>query len=255
MPKNKWTREEHIVAFNLYCKIPFTKINANNKEIQQIASVIGRSSGSVAMKLANFARHDPALQARSISGLAQGAKGEEEVWNEFNGNWELLAYESERILAQYRKNSLEESANIFTGDLPPEGMEREAVVKIRVNQTFFRNSVLASYDFKCCITGIAVSELLVASHIIPWSVNSAHRTNPANGICFNALHDKAFDIGLMTITPDYKIRFSERLFDRVKKIEYDTFFYPYKNKQIALPQKFYPIKEFLEYHNMKIFKP
>jgi putative restriction endonuclease len=255
MAKNNWRKEEHIVAFNLYCKIPFTKINSSNKEIQQLASIIGRSTGSVAMKLANFARLDPALQARNISGLTQGAKGEEDVWNEFNGNWEELAYESERILALYRNNPLEKSANIYTEDLPPEGKEREAIIKARVNQSFFRNSVLASYDYKCCITGLSVSELLVAGHIIPWSINAEHRTNPSNGICFNALHDKAFDKGLMTITPDYTIKFSERLFDRINKIEFDTLFYPYHGKQISLPHKFYPLMEFLDYHNLNIFQP
>lgn len=254
MAKNNWTREEHIVAFNLYCKVPFTKINSGNKEIQQLASVIGRSTGSVAMKLANFARLDPALQARNISGLTQGAKGEEDVWNEFNGNWEELAYESERILARYRNNSLEKSANIYTEDLPPEGKEREAIVKARVNQTFFRNSVLASYDFKCCITGIAIPELLVAGHIIPWSVNSEHRTNPANGLCLNTLHDKAFDKGLMTITPDYTIKFSDKLLEKVRSSDFDTLFHPYNNRQITLPQKFYPLREFLEYHNQEIFR-
>lgn len=253
MTKNNWTREEHIVAFNLYCKVPFTKINSSNKEIQHLASIIGRSTGSVAMKLANFARLDPDLQARNISGLTQGAKGEEYVWNEFNGNWEELAYESERILAKYRNNTLERSANIYLEDLPPEGKEREIIVRSRVNQSFFRNTVLASYNFKCCITGIAIPELLVAGHIIPWSVNHKHRTNPANGLCLNALHDKAFDKGLITITPDYKIKLSEILLEKIKKTASDTFFNAYDGKQITLPQKFHPLKEFLEYHSTNIF--
>ena len=76
MAKNNWTRKEHIVAFNLYCKTPFTKINSSNTGVQELAPIIGRSVGAVAMKLANFARLDPALQARGIKGLERGAKGE-----------------------------------------------------------------------------------------------------------------------------------------------------------------------------------
>lgn len=217
MAKINWTREEHIVAFYLYCKIPYSKINSGNTEIRNLAHIIGRSNGSVAMKLANFARLDPELKSRNISGLTQGAKGEELVWDEFHGKWDELAYESEQILAKYRNSSLEKSANIFTADLPKEGREREALVKMRLNQTFFRDSVLASYEFKCCVTGISAPELLVAGHIIPWSVSTNHRVNPANGICLNALHDKAFDRGLMTITPEFRIRFSEKFLQSTKE--------------------------------------
>ncbi|MDH6253376.1 putative restriction endonuclease [Chryseobacterium sp. H1D6B] len=253
MSKNNWSYEEHIVAYNLYCKIPFTKINSNYGPIKELASIIGRTSGSVAMKLANFARLDPFQKARNVSGLSQGAKGEEIVWNEFNNNWEELVYKSEQILARYKNDSLEYSSDIITSDLPPLGKDREALVKVRVNQSFFRRAVIASYNFKCCITNIAIPDLLIAGHIIPWSVESEHRTNPANGLCLNALHDKAFDKGLMTITPDYEIKYSEKLLREIDKTDYENFFYPYQNKKIRLPQKFHPLAEFLEYHNSKIF--
>src|SRR5690606_11487980 len=135
MAKNKnWSKDEHIVAFNLYCKVRFTKINSSNKEIQELAKIIGRSVGSVAMKLANFARLDPALKARNISGLTQGAKGEEIVWNEFHGNWEELAWQSEQVLANYKNLPLEVVSEISLVHLPIEGKEREALVKLRVNQ-------------------------------------------------------------------------------------------------------------------------
>jgi len=253
MAKNNWTYEEHIIAYNLYCKIPFSKINSDYPPVKELALIIGRTNGAVAMKLANFARLDPYQQARNVSGLSQGAKGEETVWNEFNNNWEELAYKSELILAQYKSNPIEISSDIATTDLPPEGKEREAIIKARVNQSFFRKSVIASYDFRCCITGLAVPELLVAGHIIPWSIGMEHRTNPSNGLSLNALHDKAFDKGLMTISTDYKIKFSRLLLKKVSKSEADNFFLPYQNKYINLPQKFHPMRDFLEYHNKNIF--
>ena len=43
-------------------------------------------------------------------------------------------------------------------DLPEEGRERDAIVKGRVNQSFFRKTVLAAYDFKCCITGVELPD-------------------------------------------------------------------------------------------------
>ena len=64
--KTNWSRDELIVAFNLYCKTPFTKINAKNKAVIELAPIVGRSPSAVALKLANFARLDPALQERNI---------------------------------------------------------------------------------------------------------------------------------------------------------------------------------------------
>jgi len=253
MRNEKWSQEEHILAFNLYCKIPFTKINANYQPVKELAEIIGRSDGSVAMKLANFARLDPVLKARNISGLTQGAKGEEEVWNMFNGNWEELAWQSEKILAKYKHDSVENTAEIIKDDLPKEGKEREAIVKIRVNQSFFRKTILASYNNICCITGISIPELLIASHIIPWARDDKNRMNPANGLCLNALHDKAFDKGLITITPDFVVRISDRFLGVLTKTKLEGFFLPYNGKKISLPNKFLPQREFLEYHNSTIY--
>lgn len=250
--KNNWTREEHIVAFNLYCKVPFTKINANYAPVKELARIIGRSEGAVAMKLANFARFDPTLQARNVSGLSQGAKGEEIVWNEFHGNWEELAWQSEQILANYKKLPLEIVTEISLVDLPSEGKERQALVKLRVNQSFFRKTILASYNTTCCITGISQSQLLVASHIVPWAVDANKRMNPSNGLCLNALHDKAFDAGLMTVTPTFTIKVSEVILSSKNKIS-DDYFLPFHDKSITLPNKFYPNQEFLDWHNKNIF--
>lgn len=63
------------------------------------------------------------------------------------------------------------------------------------------------------MTGISISELLIASHIKPWKVsnNEDEKTNPRNGLCLNALHDKAFDRGLITIDKNYKIIVSSKL--------------------------------------------
>jgi len=123
VPNNNWTREEHVLAFNLYCKIPFTKINANYAPVKELALLIGRTNGSVAMKLANFARLDPALKARNISGLTQGAKGEEVVWKEFNSDWNKLAWESEKILTRYKGTKIELLNDLDDKEIVIEGLE------------------------------------------------------------------------------------------------------------------------------------
>jgi putative restriction endonuclease len=250
--KTNWSKDELIVAFNLYCKTPFTKINAKNKAVIELASIIGRSPSSVALKLANFARLDPALQERNITGMRHGSKAEAEIWSEFSHDWEELAYQSELILAKFKNVSVENSAGIINGDFPSEGKERDTLVKTRVNQYFFRQTILASYNNKCCVTGISIPELLVASHIIPWSIDKRNRMNPSNGLCLNALYDKAFDRGLITITTDYHVKISKIL--KQPKSAFELLFIPYDNKKIDLPQRFTPLKEFIEYHNRHIYR-
>lgn len=251
MNNKNWSRDELTAAFNLYCKTPFTKINARNKGVIELATIIKRSPSSVALKLANFARLDPALQKRNISGMRHGSKAEEEIWNDFNSDWEELAFKSEKILANFKNESIEKSAGIPDFDIPKEGKERDSFVKTRVNQYFFRRTILASYNNRCCITGISIPELLVASHIIPWAVDKTNRMNPCNGLCLNVLHDRAFDEGLITITPDYTLKLSKALKERNQTN--GTFFIPYDRKSITLPQRFYPSRESVEYHNKWIF--
>ena len=100
MPRRDWTRDELIVAFNLYCKIPFGRIHIRNPLLIELAKAVGRTPSAVSWKLANFARLDPALQKRNIAGATHGARAEVEIWNEFSNDWDRLAFESERLLEQ-----------------------------------------------------------------------------------------------------------------------------------------------------------
>jgi putative restriction endonuclease len=178
--------------------------------------------------------------------MSHGSKAEVGIWNEFHGDWENLAYTSETILAGYKNTTVEESAAIPTDDLPREGKERESVVKTRVNQSFFRKTILASYEYRCCITGITIPDLLVASHIVPWAEDAKNRLNPHNGLCLNALHDKAFDRFLITITEDFRVKIADIL--KTDSPVNRAFFIPYDNLQITLPQRFRPAGEFLRRH-------
>lgn len=243
-----WTREEHILAFNLYCKIPFGTIHIRNPRIIELAKIIGRKVGAVSYKLANFARLDAELQARGIKGMTHGAKGEVDVWREFENNPEALAFESEGLLARFTGRKLEQIAEIDERDLPKEGLERERMVRVRVNQHFFRAAVLSAYDYKCCVTGLAVPELLVASHIIPWASDPKQRMNPRNGLCLNALHDRAFDRGLMFIDKDMTVRFRESLIRYEKKSSGLDWLLSYERKPICLPRKFSPDAALLAIH-------
>lgn len=252
MTKKNWTRNELILAFNLYCKTPFGRIHIHNPEIIKLAEIIGRTASVVSWKLANFASLDPSLKERQIAGATHGSRLDTEIWSEFNQNWEQLSFESEKLLANLTGRTVEVISEISLSDFP-EGKDRESFVKIRVNQSFFRKAVLAAYDYRCCITGLSLSELLNASHIVPWSVDTQNRVNPQNGLCLNVIHDRAFDRGLMTVTPDFRVKISSTI-----KNSSDTavqeLLLRYDNAQIQMPTRFKPHNEFLSYHNNHVFR-
>jgi putative restriction endonuclease len=253
--QNLWTREELILAINLYCKLPFGKLHRNNPEIIRLAQLIGRTPNSIAYKLVNFASLDPSLQARGIKGAQNTSKLDKEIWNEFYHSWDVLPFESEKLRAQFEHTTVERMNHIDETELPKEGKVREQVIKVRVNQGFFRHTVLAAYNSTCCITGLQNPSLLIAGHIKPWGLDEKNRLNPRNGLAVNALHDKAFEAGLLTITPDYKIKISSILKKQQKEISIQDYFLNYDEKEIILPSKFLPDKQFLEYHNNERFKP
>lgn len=243
-----WTRDELILAINLYCKIPFGKIDMKTPEVIQLAKKLNRTSGSVSYKLANFASIDPTLPRKGASNVS---KLDREVWQEFFDNWDDLIFESEKIAAKTQKIPLNKFADIDISDLP-EGETKERIVKTRVNQQFFRKMILSTYNYRCCITGLPITELLVASHIVPWSIDKKNGLNPSNGLCLNALHDKAFDKGLLSFSDEYKILVSKKI-ETVEPDKVD-YFLRYNKQKINLPARFLPDKNFIAYHRNNIFR-
>jgi len=67
---DRWTREQLKLAFHLYCQLPFGKLHSRNAEIVELAQLIGRTPGAVAMKLVNFASLDPAITSTGRAGGA-----------------------------------------------------------------------------------------------------------------------------------------------------------------------------------------
>jgi putative restriction endonuclease len=123
-----------------------------------------------------------------------------------------------------------------------------------VNQSVFRQMVLVNYSTKCAITGIDIPELLLASHIMPWSKNEEHRLNPENGICLSALYDKAYDKGIIGINNNYQIILSTSLKQKKDTTFFKQHFAPIENLKIIEPVKYLPRKEFLEFHMDTIFQ-
>lgn len=254
----KWNTEETILALDLYFRVPFGQITSHNPKIIQLASLLGRTPSSVGLKMCNLAHFDPMLIKRNIKGMENGSKLDKQVFESYYGKYEQLAYDAERIREQYGcTDYVKENDNCYENfecEFTKEGISKEEVVKVRIGQSFFRDAVLSSYNNRCCITGIKNSKLLIASHIKPWAASTpSEKTRPDNGLCLNALHDRAFDQGLITLDENYHVIISDELKKTPMDEETKLWLMSYKNVQIELPEKYLPNKEFLQYHNDVIF--
>ena len=251
MERRNWTRDETILALALYCKIPFGRISKSNPQIQKLAEALGRNPSALSMKMCNFGRFDPELSSRGVKGLRHGSKLDQEIWDEFYQDMERLYNEAEKVASS--------TDILLTQDeqvelIIPEGVNVETRISSRRGQAFFRSTVLSAYNNTCCITGIDIPKLLQASHIKSWSASDpkTERTNPCNGLALNTLHHEAFDNGIFTIDTDYKILISKTARERYSSDVFYDFFVKFEGKQITLPERFFPSKEMIEYHNSRL---
>lgn len=254
MERRLWTKDELILVFNLYLKLPFGKMHTRTPEIIEMANLLGRTVNSIAIRLTNFAACDPYHQRRGVKGMVGGLKQCQPIWDEFAQNKEQLIFESEKILAEKENQTIETKFDDLLFDLKDlKGETKIREVKTRVNQNVFRQIVVANYSGKCAITGIDIPELLFASHIIPWSKNEEERLNPENGICLSALYDKAYDKGLIGLNEQYQILISDKLKKKKGVDYYEKYFAPIENQSLIQPQRYFPKKDFIQYHLDVIF--
>lgn len=120
-----------------------------------------------------------------------------------------------------------------------------ATIKTRGSaQKAFAVAVKTNYGYQCAITGIVNKEFLVASHIVPWSVDQTIRLDPSNGICLSLLVDRAFEKGYLQIEDDLTIRIDwEKVGDDHalrSKLE------PYDGQKLISPAKDDPRAEYLQ---------
>lgn len=252
-----WSREELLLAFRLYCRTPFGRLDSRNPEIIELAKLLGRTPGAVAMKTCNFASLDPAQQARGIRGLKGASEADRALFAEFLANSESVAAAAEE--AAVRMTGRETAADLRSeiGDLrewekaPAGPTEVTRTVQVRRVQGFFRSAVLAAYENRCAISGLAVPELLNASHIIPWAQSVERRADPRNGICLNALYDRAFDRGLIAFDDQLRVMVSPRLKKAGVCGEAEAALIGMEGRPLNLPDRFAPDREAVAWHRQR----
>ena len=236
---------------NLYCRIPFGRQHSRAPEVIEMANALGRTPGSVAMKLNNLTSLDPEELARGVRGLPGASQLDRQVWQEFHQDWQRLAIESEAL-----RENIWPDQTTQTSDFDPAieiRTDTERTVKVRLAQSFFRRVVLSAYQAQCCVTGNPITELLIASHILPWASHPEQRVNPRNGLCLSRLHDGAFDQGLIAFDDGYRLILSKRLKDHFTNQNIRDNFAGYEGKALKMPERFYPDKVFLAGHRESVF--
>lgn len=251
IPRANWTRSQTLAALHIYLQLPFGQLHQRNPKIKQLAEWLVRTPSSIALKLVNLASLDPTIVASGRSGMANASALDRLIWEELQSHWDAVALEAaaeyERLASAHGEAAdaefLESEASAYE-----EGRSRSSIVQVRINQARFRKAVLASYNATCCISGLRHEKLLIASHIVPWADDTQNRLNPQNGLCLSALHDRAYDQGLITVMPDFTLRVSSKL----KAATGDEFLKEslmrFDRKPIQLPEKFGPNPLFLKKH-------
>ncbi len=227
----KWSRDELLLALHLYERIPFGRQHSRDPEVLALSRRLGRTPGSVAMKLNNLTSLDPEEAARGIRGLVGASRLDREVWAEFRARPEVVE-EAEALWG----------AATPTHQHAPDGRpewagatEGTATRTVRLAQAYFRRVVLANFAGRCALTDVTTPALLVASHIVPWSDAPQRRVDPANGICLNGLHDGAFDRNLVTFDDDHRLVIGRRLRDELGGDELSRSFLHTEGVQLRTP--------------------
>jgi putative restriction endonuclease len=163
---------------------------------------------------------------------------------------------ADEIVAHTNNPKLISKKLIAHFDIARDGEDMVSMTKQRKGQDYFRRMILTNYGNRCALTGIDIPQLLIASHIIPWKdkTHKKQRLNPENGICLSALYDKAFDQGLITISPDdYSVELSSALRENETKEYFDKHFGIIIGKKLIMPMEYLPNRDFLAYHRDKVF--
>jgi len=258
----RWTRDELLIALNLYHKLNFGQMHARHPAIVDLAEKLERGANSLAMKLCNFASLDPALKLRGIKGLQGASALDRATWTEFQENPNEVIPASEEALRTLFKVGENKDLEV----LPKQGFrvikrpsssmtEVTATVKQRRGQEYFRDAVLNNFGGCCGITQLPIRELLIASHILPWGSHAEERLNVRNGLSLSRLHDAAFDRGLITFDDELRLVLSKRLKVEMPKRVVAENFGAYEGEVLTLPaDAVLPEVAFIAHHRAKLFR-
>lgn len=236
--RRNWTPKEVMEALALYLVTDFGRFHSRNPDIIRLATRLDRTAAAVALKLTNLAALDESL---SQKGMANASATDRLVWDAFlrNSRDVEVAYTRQNGPPVTEMADRPEQFDHLGGQTP-------TVTQARRGQALFRDMVLTSYRSRCALTGAEDPRVLNASHILSWSDHPDHRMWPTNGICLNALHDRAFDRHLISFDENWRMLIAPHVPIETRRIlERGT------DGVLQMPRRFQPDKGFMASHRAR----
>lgn len=216
-------------------------MHSRQPAIVAVAKKLGRGTNSLAMKLVNLASLDPSLRMRGIKGLPGASALDKTMWEEYHENLAETAPASEAAFQALfgaegtKQVEVIPTEGVRVRQVPVGPTEIERTSKERRGQDYFRDVVLNNFGGRCGVCGLAIRELLVASHILPWSKHEAERLNVRNGLALSRLHDAAFDNWLIAFDDNLRLLLSPRMRDVLQQKAIADNFGAYAGEVLKLP--------------------
>lgn len=144
------------------------------------------------------------------------------------------------------------SKNIVSEPEPVERFGLPVLVKPRLGQGGFRVVVTDAYRRRCALTGESTLPVLEAAHILPFAEQGPH--DVSNGMLLRSDFHKLFDLGMITVTPEYRVEVSPRI--REDWFNGKAYYRLHGQELPNLPESIAdrPSTEFLRWHNENRFQ-
>ena len=243
-----WTEDEITMACALYLQPRGRRVD----DVRLMEAATGRSPKSIGAKWDNLASLDYAAIGSDKSGLTHRNRLDDVVWEKFSQSPDAMFRRADELFGSKGIEAGTRLAFVETGeeilDLLPPGYDRPVLAKARAEQDGLRRLAIRCARGECCVTGISQREMLVASHIKPWSQSDPfEKTDIHNVLCLNTFHDRLFDQHLMTVTVDREIHYSDALRDGLTEDVQESMLYRYGKIKVYRGSE--PGADYLEEHN------
>lgn len=239
----RWTRQPLLTVLAGFLVAPTT----TPPEFSQVASELAVSTNMPLSAVENLMRSLDSARGDFLAALSPAQRS-------LLSDKDVAAAEDRRSLLALADQGRDEGSDGLFARLA--GARCENVLSVRTDrrgQGLFRAVILRNYEWRCCVSGFSLPQLLEASHIAPWNEFESRRNDPANGLCLNTFLHAAFDACMFTITPSGTVFVRHDIrskFVGTNKAEWGLLC-QYHNRRIRPARYFKPDPALLAAHNRR----
>lgn len=177
----------------------------------------------------------------------------DEYFPVLKGNFSGGTYGADKLLNEAKNNIVNEPPEEYRAEVK-RLIDHKDDEEIFLRGSLFKREIPRIYGNRCCISGMRIDttyniSMIDACHIIPFS--ESYDDTVTNGIALCPNLHRAFDRGLVSISPDFVVCVSERFIE-----EGSYSIRQFEGKKIDLPTNsaYWPKRENLEWHKENLFK-